>query len=281
VPQDNPFYSAWAHFKVRTESVYQLSITKDGVVTTLPLYYVLAEANADRVILELNLPAATRATIPARLGDPSEWQGKVVGWPELLYQVPYIPLVEGFSGRENIAIGGKTFDCKYGSAKVAGMDLKQWFSQDVAGGLVKAEVVVDQHTKMRLLLDHVGLAKQAEPQIHLAQIMVTPHADGNVHNLKNDKAQTEEQARRKIEMLEARIHQGEDFGMLAQNYSEDPDTAANSGDLGFVPESALEGANPALGKTLAAMTPGQVTVIHTQDGYRILKVISKGPAGKR
>jgi len=121
-----------------------------------------------------------------------------------------------------------------------------------------------------------------EPQIHMAQIVVTPHPDSNVHNLKNDKAQSEEEARRKIEMLAARIHQGEDFGMLAQNYSEDPNTATNNGDLGFVRESDLDRASPDLRKALAAMTPGQVTpVIHTQEGYRILKVISREPAGQR
>jgi peptidyl-prolyl cis-trans isomerase SurA len=131
------------------------------------------------------------------------------------------------------------------------------------------------------------LANQArfnfpEAQIHMAQIVVTPHPDSNVRNLKNDKAQSDDEARRKIEMLAARIHQGEDFGMLAQNYSEDPNTAPNNGDLGFVPESALERASPDLRKAIADMTPGQVTpVIHTQEGYRILKVISREPAGQR
>ena len=131
------------------------------------------------------------------------------------------------------------------------------------------------------------LANQArfnfpEAQIHMAQIVVTPHPDNNVRNLKNDEAQSDDEARRKIEMLAARIHQGEDFGMLAQNYSEDPNTAPNNGDLGFVPESALERASPDLRKAIADMTPGQVTpVIHTQEGYRILKVISREPAGQR
>ena len=50
-----------------------------------------------------------------------------------------------------------------------------------------------------------------EPQVHLAQILVTPTPDPNVRNLKNDKAQNDEQARKKIEMLVARIKQGEDF----------------------------------------------------------------------
>src|SRR5580700_4290446 len=60
-----------------------------------------------------------------------------------------------------------------------------------------------------------------EPQVHLAQIMVTPNPDPNVRNLKNDKAQNEEQAHKKMDMLVARLKQGEDFSMLAQNFSED------------------------------------------------------------
>jgi peptidyl-prolyl cis-trans isomerase SurA len=70
--------------------------------------------------------------------------------------------------------------------------------------------------------------------------------------------------------------------MLAQNFSEDANSAQNGGDLGFVPESALEKANPELRKAVMGMSPGQVTpVIHSAEGYRILKVISKEPAGQR
>lgn len=121
-----------------------------------------------------------------------------------------------------------------------------------------------------------------EPQIHLAQILVTPNADPNVHNLKNDKAQNDEQARSKIEMLENRLKQGEDFGALAQSYSEDPEFAANGGDMGAIPQSSLDKANPELRRMILEMTPGQVSnVVHTPEGYRILKVISKEPAGQR
>lgn len=122
----------------------------------------------------------------------------------------------------------------------------------------------------------------AEPQIHMARIMVTPHPDPNARNLKNDKAQTEDQARKKIAMLDARIRQGEDFAMLAQNYSEDPNSTPNGGDLGFIPESALEKANVELRKLVMELHPGQCSrIIRTQEGYQILKVISKEPAGQR
>src|SRR6202042_704288 len=50
-----------------------------------------------------------------------------------------------------------------------------------------------------------------EPQVHLAQILVSPMPDPNVRNLKNDKAQNDEQARRKMDMREARLKQGGDL----------------------------------------------------------------------
>jgi peptidyl-prolyl cis-trans isomerase SurA len=122
----------------------------------------------------------------------------------------------------------------------------------------------------------------AEPQIHMAQILVTPVADPNVHNLKNDKATDDASALKKIENIIARIRQGDDFAMLAQNYSEDPNSTQNGGDLGFIPESSLERANADLRKTVMALGPGQTTgVLRTPDGFRILKVISREPAGQR
>jgi peptidyl-prolyl cis-trans isomerase SurA len=122
----------------------------------------------------------------------------------------------------------------------------------------------------------------AENQVRLAQILVTPTPDPGVHNLKNNKAQNDEQAQAKIRMIQMRLRQGADFAAEAQKYSEDPKTAANGGDYGFVPESALNQANPELRKAIMDMAPGQISpILHTSDGYRILKVISKEPAGQR
>ncbi len=121
-----------------------------------------------------------------------------------------------------------------------------------------------------------------ENKVRLAQILVTPNPDPNVTNLKNDKAQSEGQAESKIKMIDMRVRRGEDFAQLAQGYSEDPNTAQNGGDLGFVPESALGKVNPELRKLILDMTPGQVSpVVRTPEGFRIIKLISKEPAGQR
>jgi len=122
----------------------------------------------------------------------------------------------------------------------------------------------------------------AEPQIHMAQILVTPAPDPEVRNLKNSKAQNEAEARIKIQDIFARLQRGDDFSQVAQNYSEDPKSVANGGDMGFVPESALEKANPELRKLVASLQPGAISQpIKTEEGYRILKVISKETAGQR
>ena len=121
-----------------------------------------------------------------------------------------------------------------------------------------------------------------EPAIHMAQILVTPFPDPNVRNLKNSKAQNDKEARAKIEDILGRLKRGDDFGMLAQNYSEDPNSAPNGGDMGFVRQSDLEKVNPELRKMVIALPPNGVSpIIPTPEGYRILKVITKEPAGQR
>ena len=127
-----------------------------------------------------------------------------------------------------------------------------------------------------------------EPQYHLAQIFVTA-APNQVRNLKNDKAQNEAEARKKIQMLINRLDSGEDFASLAMNYSEDPETAGNGGDLGFTPESALHNTDQTTRDTVKKLKPGAyspvISVVNPSSkqvfAYRVVKLISKEPAGQR
>jgi peptidyl-prolyl cis-trans isomerase SurA len=121
----------------------------------------------------------------------------------------------------------------------------------------------------------------AEPQFHVAQIVVTPRPDIGVHNRKNDDATTPEQAKRKVDMLESQLASGADFSELAMDYSEDAN-ASNGGDLGFIPESSLNQTDPALKNAVLALQPGQVSKpVVLKDGYHILKLIAREQAGQR
>jgi peptidyl-prolyl cis-trans isomerase SurA len=130
-----------------------------------------------------------------------------------------------------------------------------------------------------------------EPQYHLAQLLVTPQPNPQVHN-QNNKAQNEAEARKKIQMIANRLDSGDDFAKLAMDYSEDPQTSGSGGDMGTVPESSLRNADPSNWTTRDAvlqLKPGQYTSIITVMnpgnkqliGFRIVKLIAKEPAGQR
>jgi len=127
-----------------------------------------------------------------------------------------------------------------------------------------------------------------ETQYHLAQIMVTPGPDPQAHN-QNDKAQNQADARKKIQMIANRLDSGDDFATLAMRYSEDPQTSGNGGDLGTVQESGLKGTDPATRDAVMKLKPGQYSPIiavvnpatRQEVGFRIVKLVSKEPAGQR
>ena len=86
-------------------------------------------------------------------------------------------------------------------------------------------------------------------EIRLAQILVTPQQAAPLHNLKNDKAQNDQQAHNKIQMIEyARCEQGEDFGRLRRIIRKIQIMRRTEGTSGLYRESALDKANPELKK---------------------------------
>ena len=126
----------------------------------------------------------------------------------------------------------------------------------------------------------------AEPQYHIAQIVVTPRKEQQIRNRKNDDATNEAEAQRKVKMLMDRLNSGADFSQLAMDYSEDMNTAGTGGDLGFVPESALNQSDPALKRVVVGLKAGQVSQpiqVVPKDGPRILilKLIARESPGLR
>lgn len=127
-----------------------------------------------------------------------------------------------------------------------------------------------------------------EPQYHLAWIFVTSQP-GQVRNRKGSKAMSDADARKKIQTISNRLDSGEDFATVAMDYSEDPESSPNGGDIGMVPETALkQQVDPATREAVLKLKPGQYSgVIVATDprskavGFRIVKLVSKEPAGQR
>ncbi len=127
-----------------------------------------------------------------------------------------------------------------------------------------------------------------ETQYHLAQIQVTDVPSPQPGNLQGSKAMNDAEAKKKIQALKNQLDSGADFGTIALNFSERPETASNGGDMGFVAESQMH-ADPAIYSAVTALKAGQNTdILPILDegtkkpmGYAIYKLISREPAGQR
>jgi peptidyl-prolyl cis-trans isomerase SurA len=129
-----------------------------------------------------------------------------------------------------------------------------------------------------------------EPQYHLARIVVTNQPSKQVTNLQNSKAGNDAEAKKKIQLLRSKLDAGEDFASVATKYSEDPSSASNNGDSGFVFESQLR-TDPEVFAAIGKLKAGQTTEIlpmvqgdgNTRKtvGYAIYQLLEKRPAGQR
>ena len=121
-----------------------------------------------------------------------------------------------------------------------------------------------------------------ERRMHLSQILVADTDVSPIPNLRNDDATGLEPARRKIRRIQEELEAGADFGELALHYSEDPVYAANGGDMGFIPLSALEQTDVRLRRALVALDPGQLSeIVQTGGEFRIFRLIAIDEPGQR
>jgi peptidyl-prolyl cis-trans isomerase SurA len=185
------------------------------------------------------------------------------------------------------------FEKRLAEKKVSVADFKRDIRRSITG-----EKVMNKEVSSKIsvtdqdITDYYNAHKSEfnliEPQYHLAQIMVTPVPNPQVHN-QNDKAQNEAEARKKIQMIGNRLDSGDDFATLAMKYSEDPETSGNGGDLGTVPESSLHNTDALTRDAVMKLKPGQyssiIAVVNPATkqtmGFRIVKLVSKEPAGQR
>jgi len=92
-------------------------------------------------------------------------------------------------------------------------------------------------------------------------------------DVKSDAAKKEE-ARKKMEDIQKRVQKGEDFAILAKDFSQDA-SAAQGGDLGTIPRGRMP---KALDDAAFSLKPGEVSnVLETELGFHLIKVHEKKP----
>jgi hypothetical protein len=150
------------------------------------------------------------------------------------------------------------------------------FARDVTG-----KVVVSDQDVTSFFERNKARFNITETQYRLAQIVVTPTRDPQLRNRLNDDAATPAAAQQKIQMLLSKLRGGSDFAQLAMDYSEDPNTLAQGGDLGFIPVSALQQSSPGLQQVVSKTQPGNVTAAMAGNVHMLVMVVSREDPGQR
>jgi len=112
---------------------------------------------------------------------------------------------------------------------------------------------------------HPQAFKQAE-EVKAGHILIKVDADAD--------ASKKAEARKKIEKLQERLKNGEDFSTLAKEHSEDP-SSAKGGDLGYFKRGEM--VKP-FEDAAFALKPDEISeVVETPFGYHLIKVYEKKP----
>ena len=84
---------------------------------------------------------------------------------------------------------------------------------------------------------------------------------------------TKQEAQALATELKTRANNGEDFGAMAEKYSDDPSAKKNKGDLGFFTWGRMVGA---FQETAFQMNPGEISdLVETPFGFHIIKLVEK------
>ncbi len=122
---------------------------------------------------------------------------------------------------------------------------------------------------------------RTEDAYRIAQIVITPVREDQITNRTGSDAASAEEAKAKLQMVLSRLKEGTAFDAVAADFSEDPQTSARGGDLGFLPVSAVKQYPPQLRDAVLTGAPGSAKVLGANGGYVIVVVLGKDSAGQK
>lgn len=163
-------------------------------------------------------------------------------------------LIEQAAAREGIVVPMEKVETEM--SRLIGDDAAQFDEWLKANGMTRESFKVQlQHQLISAAFqEHIlGSLPPEVEQVHARHILVTSEAEA-------------------MDVL-VKLHDGESFASLAQEYSQDRATKDQGGDLGFFPRGIM----PAEIELVAfALNPGQVSGIVKSDfGYHIIEVVEK------
>lgn len=127
-------------------------------------------------------------------------------------------------------------------------------------------------TEIRAFYDQNKDKMMIPEQVKIRQIFVSPKPESEIKNSKANDAKSEPEAKQKIEMLQAEIKKGIDFGELAKQFSEDPN-APEGGEMPWFGRGRMVKAFEDISFSLQ---PGQVSEpLKTEFGFYMIQLVER------
>ncbi|KPG93011.1 peptidylprolyl isomerase [Pseudomonas sp. RIT-PI-q] len=159
------------------------------------------------------------------------------------------------------------------AVKLTDEEVKAYYDEHAKEFMTPDQVVIDYlELKKASFFDQVSVKDedlQAAYQKETANLSEQRRAAHILIEV-NDKM-TEAQAKAKIEEIQARLAKGEKFEALAKEFSQDPGSANNGGDLGYAGPGVYD---PAFEKVLYSLAKDQVSEpVRTDFGFHLIKLL--------
>jgi parvulin-like peptidyl-prolyl isomerase len=133
---------------------------------------------------------------------------------------------------------------------------------------IKGKAILPNEAEVRKYYDEHKKELKQEEQARARHILIRVDEKADL--------KTQSAALKKIQEIQAKVKKGGDFAALAKEYSEDPGSKENGGDLGFFTKETMV---PEFSKAAFALKPGQVSdLVKTSFGYHLIKVEETKPA---
>ena len=162
--------------------------------------------------------------------------------------------------------------------EVSEEQLKAFYEQHASEFMTPEQVVVEYvELKKEAFFDQVKVSDadiQAEYEKQIANLGEQRKASHIL--LETGDKLNDEQAKAKLNELAGRIAKGETFAALAKEFSKDPGSASNGGDLGFAGKGVYD---PAFEEALFALKVGEVSApVKSQFGWHLIRLDDIQPA---
>ncbi|MFJ4586459.1 SurA N-terminal domain-containing protein [Pseudomonas moraviensis] len=159
------------------------------------------------------------------------------------------------------------------AVKLTDDEVKAYYDEHAKEFMTPDQVIIDYvELKKSSFFDQVAVKDEDLEAAYQKEIANLSEQRRAAHILieVNDKT-TEAQAKAKIEEVQARLAKGEKFEALAKEFSQDPGSANNGGDLGYAGPGVYD---PAFEKALYSLSKDQVSEpIRTDFGFHLIKLL--------